>query len=84
MSSAVLSIEPHALKTASHGPAGRWVLLCPTHEPARCWDDSDGHGNGPSDRHGRTEETHKHYNGVCISDYLLVACLASLVMLLKT
>ena len=23
--------------------------------------------NGPSGRHGRTEETHKHYNGLTIS-----------------
>ena len=31
--------------------------------------------NGPSEsgRHGRTEETHKHYNGVCLSDYLACA-----------
>ena len=30
---------------------------------------------GPSGRHGRgrTEETHKHYNGVCLSDYLACA-----------
>ena len=26
-----------------------------------------------SGRHGRTEEIHKHYNGVCLSDYLACA-----------
>ena len=26
-----------------------------------------------SGRHGRTEETHTHYNGVCLSDYLACA-----------
>ena len=26
------------------------------------------HRNRPSGRHGRTEETNKHYNGVCLSD----------------
>ena len=25
------------LDAASHGPAGRWVLLCPTRQPARCF-----------------------------------------------
>ena len=33
--------------------------------------------NGPSARHGRTEKTYKHYNGVCpglrLSDYLAYA-----------
>ena len=31
------------------------------------------HRKGPSCRHGRTEETHKHYNGVCLSDHLACA-----------
>ena len=35
--------------------------------------ESESVRNGPSGRHGRAEERHKHYNGVCLSDYLASA-----------
>ena len=62
------------LDAASHGPAGRRVLLCPTRWSARCFSESTVMGL-PAGTAGLipTEDSHQHYNGVCLSDYLACA-----------
>jgi hypothetical protein len=56
------------LDAASHGPAGRWVLLCPVREPGPAVTLTGDDRHGPSGRAARAGPIEIFHNGIATRD----------------